>query len=240
MKSIRAILLLLAMSVSLTACGKESVPNNESPPPSMSSTEPEQKAVSPENSNILIAYFSVPEDVDTAGVDAVAGASVVVSEGEKLGNTQYVAQLIQQTIGGDLFRIETTQTYPGDHDPLVEQAAEEQDADARPELATHIDNFDQYEIVLLGYPNWWGDLPQPLYTFLEEYDFEGKTIIPFITHGGSGASRTVDTISELQPGALIRDNALILSRNDVAASAEEVTDWAEGLELGSSDNFDNN
>lgn len=88
MKSIRAILLLLAMSVSLTACGKESVPNNESPPPSMSSTEPEQKAVSPENSNIRIAYFSVPEDVDTTGVDAIAGASVVISEGEKLGKTQ--------------------------------------------------------------------------------------------------------------------------------------------------------
>lgn len=115
------------------------------------------------------------------------------------------------------------------------QAAEEQDADARPELATHIDHFDQYEIVLLGYPNWWGDLPQPLYTFLEEYDFGAKTIIPFITHGGSGASRTVDTILELQPGALFRDNALILSRNDVAASADEVTDWAEGLGLGSKD-----
>ncbi|WP_125143393.1 flavodoxin [Clostridium transplantifaecale] len=231
MKSIRTILLLLAMSVSLTACGKESVPNNESPPPGMSSTKPEQKTIPSENSNILIAYFSVPEDVDTTGADAVAGASVVVSEGEKLGNTQYVAQLIQQTTGGDLFRIETTQVYPGDHDPLVEQAAKEQDADARPELATQIDNFDQYEIVLLGYPNWWGDMPQPLYTFLEEYDFGAKTMIPFITHGGSGASRTVETISELQPGALIRDNALILSRNDVAASAGEVTDWAEGLHL---------
>lgn len=78
-------------------------------------------------------------------------------------------------------------------------------------------------------------MPQPLYTFLEEYDFGAKTIIPFIIHGGSGASRTVDMISELQPGALIRDNALVLSRNDVAASADEVTDWAEGLELGSKD-----
>lgn len=240
MKTMLSMILILTLSLSLTACDKESVPNNESPPPSMSATEPEQETIPSESSNILIAYFSVPEDVDTTGVDAIAGASVVVSEGEKLGNTQYVAQLIQQTTGGDLFRIETTQAYPGNHDPLVEQAAQEQDADARPELAAHIDNFDQYEIVLLGYPNWWGDLPQPLYTFLEEYDFEGKTIIPFITHGGSGASRTVDTISEFQPGALIRDNALILSRNDVAASADEVTDWAEGLELGSSDNFDNN
>ena len=69
----------------------------------------------------------------------------------------------------------------------------------------------------------------PVYSFLEEYDFGAKTVIPFITHGGSGASRTVDTISELQPGALIRDNALILSRNDVADSEETVVSWAESL-----------
>lgn len=102
-------------------------------------------------SNILIAYFSVPENVDTTGVDAVAGASVVVKEGEKLGNTEYVAKLIQETIGGDLFRIETTEAYPLDHDLLVDQAAEEQDAGLRPTLAAPVDNFEQYEYVFLGF-----------------------------------------------------------------------------------------
>ena len=82
-----------------------------------------------------------------------------------MGNTEYVARLIQKTVGGDLFRIETVDEYPLEHDLLVDQAAEEQDAN-----------------------------------FLEEYDFGAKTIIPFITHGGSGASRTADTISQLQPG----------------------------------------
>lgn len=183
------------------------------------------------NSHVLIAYFSVPEDVSTDGVDAVAGASIVIREEEKLGNTEYVANLIQETIGGDLFRIETTQEYPLDHDPLVDQAAEEQDADARPELATHIENIDQYDTIILGYPNWWGDMPQPLYTFLEEYDFGAKTIIPFTTHGGSGFSNTRETISELQPGAFVSDNTLSLSRNDVAGSEEEVIAWAESLEL---------
>lgn len=100
-------------------------------------------------SNILIAYFSVPEDVDT--VDAVAGASIVVRENEKLGNTEYVAKLIQQTVGGDLFRIETEDAYPLDHDPLVDQAADEQDENKRPALSSHVENFDQYETVILGY-----------------------------------------------------------------------------------------
>ena len=102
-------------------------------------------------SNILIAYFSVLEDVDITGVDAVASASVVVKDGEKLGNTEYVAGLIQQTIGGDLFRIEITEPYPLDHDPLVDQAAEEQNDDFRPELVTYVQNFGQYEYVFLGY-----------------------------------------------------------------------------------------
>jgi len=79
------------------------------------------------------------------------------------------------------------------------------------------------------YAIWWGDMPQPLYTFLEEYDFGAKTIIPFITHGDSGASRTVDTISQPQPGALMMGNELVLSRNDVAESEETVVTWAKEL-----------
>ncbi len=182
-------------------------------------------------SGVLIVYFSVPEDVDISGVDAVAGASIVVRDGEKLGNTEYVAGRIQETIGGDLFRIETVDPYPLDHDPLVDQAADEQDENARPQLASHIENLDQYETILLGYPNWWGDLPMPLYSFLEEYDLGGKTVIPFVTHGGSRASRTIDTIAELEPEAQIYGDALVVSREDVADSEDTVADWARGLEI---------
>ena len=183
-----------------------------------------------ESSNVLIAYFSVPEDVDTEGIDANAGASVVVREGQVMGNLEYMADVIQQTIGGDLFRIETVEEYPLDHEPLVDQAAEEQDEEARPELSTQIENPDQYDTILLGYPNWWGDMPMALYTFLEEYDFSGKTIIPFTAHGGSGFSDTVDTIAELQPDAEVSDEGLSISRNDVAEAQEEISSWAQGLE----------
>lgn len=137
--------------------------------------------------NVLIACFSVPEDVDT--LDTVAGAGIVVRDGQKPGNTEYVADLIQQTVGGDLFRIQTVEEYPLDHDPLVDQAAAEQADGARPELASQVEDFEKYEYVFLGFPNWWSDMPQALYTFLEEYDFGAKTIIPFVTHGDSGASR---------------------------------------------------
>lgn len=181
------------------------------------------------DSNILIAYFSVQEDVDITGADAVAGASVVVRDGEKLGNTEYVAGLIQQTIGGDLFRIETIKPYPLDHEPLVDQAAKEQEDDFRPELAAQVENFEQYEYVFLGFPNWWGDMPMAVYSFLEEYDFGAKMIIPFITHGGSRTSRTVETISQIQPGALMMGNELVLSRGDVAESEETVVDWVKNL-----------
>ena len=115
--------------------------------------ETETEATSSTDSNILIAYFSLPEDIDTEGIDADAGASVVVDNGEVKGNVQYMAEIIQETIGGDLFRIETEETYPGDHDPLVDQAAQEQDEQALPALSAHIENLDQYDTILLGYPN---------------------------------------------------------------------------------------
>lgn len=183
-----------------------------------------------ESSNVLIVYFSVPEDVDTEGIDANAGASIVVRDGQVMGNLEYMAEVIQHTIGGDLFRIETVEEYPLDHDPLVDQAAQEQDEEARPELSTQIENLDQYDTILLGYPNWWGDMPMPLYTFLEGYDFSGKTIIPFTAHGGSGFSDTVDTIAELQPDAEVSEEGLSISRNDVADAQAEISSWAQGLE----------
>ena len=184
-----------------------------------------------ENSNILIAYFTVPEDIDTNGIDADSGASVVVKDEEVLGNMEYMALTIQDAIGGDLFRIETKEAYPLDHEPLVDQAAEEQNENARPELATHIENPEQYDTILLGYPNWWGDMPQPLFTFLEEYDFSEKTIIPFNSHGGSGFSNTIEEIKELQPDANISDEGLSISRDKVADSVQDVTDWAKSLDL---------
>ena len=239
MKKITAVFFSMLLLLSTAACGNEQSPENtaspaaesqtdadESAPAAESSAEAEQSAVS--DGNILIAYFSVPE---TDGVDTVAGARRVVVDGEVLGNNQYIAQLIQQETGGELFRIETVQEYPGSHDPLLEFAYNEKADDARPELSTHIENLESYDTIFLGYPNWNADLPMPLYTFLEEYDFSGKTIIPFTTHGGSGFSGTISTISELQPDASVIEDGLSISRNSVPDAQSDVADWIEGLNL---------
>jgi len=179
------------------------------------------------NSRVLIAYFTVPED----DVDTVARASVVVKDGEKFGNTEYVANGIQQAICGDLFQIEAVQEYTHDHDALTDFAADEKADNARPELKNHIDDISKYDTIILGYPNWWADLPMPVYTFLEEYDLGAKTIIPFVTHGGSGFSNTRKTISDLQPEASVSDNSLNLSRNDILGNENTITEWAESLNI---------
>ena len=161
----------------------------------------------------------------------MAGASRVVADGEMLGNNQYIAQLIQQQSGGDLFRIETEQEYPGSHDTLLDFAYDEKADNARPALSSKIENLDEYDVIFLSYPNWNSDLPMPLYSFLKEYDFSGKTIIPFTTHGGSGFSGTIRTIAEMQPGATVIEDGLSLSRNSVPDAQRDVEEWVAGLGL---------
>ena len=233
----KAIVLLLAAVIctGLTACNTG---NTEISQETVSQTETvveedtsdtNDTITNDSESKILIAYFSLPENADTSGVDAVAGASIVLNNEKVLGNTEYMAYAIQEAVDGDLFRIETVQQYPLEHEPLVEMADEEQNSNARPELLNRVENMEQYDTIFLGYPNWWGDMPMPLYTFLEEYDLSGKTIIPFSSHGGSGFSRTESTIAQMQPNASVSENGLTVSRNDVADSYEDVFQWAENI-----------
>lgn len=250
MKRIISLMTAAALAVSLTACSNEqqSTPsggviqrpsqiaggNSEQTESSSANNSASSTETPPSNnenngsegSKILIAYFTVPE---TDGVDAVAGASRVVKNGEILGNTQYIARIIQETLGGDLFKIETVQEYPGSHSSLLDFAYNEKSNNARPELSSHIENFDEYDVVFVGYPNWNADLPMPLYTFFEEYDFGGKTIIPFVTHGGSGFSSIVRTIKSLEPNAVVTENNLSVSRNNVPDAEQDVKKWAESL-----------
>lgn len=177
-------------------------------------------------SHILIAYFTAAEN---SGVDAEASASYSEVNGEAKGRMQALAEMIQAETGGDLFSIRTEEVYPADGGDLIDYAAEEQDADARPALSSHIENLDQYDTVFIGYPNWWADLPQPLYTFFDEYDFSGKTIIPFNSHNGSRFSNTIATIEELEPGATVVENGFTVNERDVPDAAGDVAAWLEEL-----------
>lgn len=172
-----------------------------------------------------MAYFSVPE---TDGVDASSGASRLVSDGKLQGNTEYVATVISEATGGDLFEIKTVHTYPGSHKALIDAAKKESDENARPALATHIKNLKEYDVVFVGFPNWWYDMPQPLYTFFDEYDFSGKTVVPFCTHGGSRFSDAIKTIREMEKDATVLDGYAI-ARDRVAGSKDGILNWLKKI-----------
>ncbi len=178
---------------------------------------------------ILVVYFSMPETDNPDNMTRDEDNSTVVINGKVLGNTQYVAQLIHEKTGGDIFRIEAQKPYPKDHRTLVDLAKKEQNRNARPALAVQIDNMDAYDTVFLGYPNWWADMPMILYTFLEGYDLSGKTVVPFNTHGGSGFSDTISTIGRLQPNARVLKNGFTVSRNSVDRAEPDVDEWLARL-----------
>lgn len=180
-----------------------------------------------QGSNILIAYFSRVGNTEwEAGVDAVTSASINVEGEEFVGNAEYLAKMAQEVTGGDLFLIQTETTYPSDYRETTDVAAEEQDDDARPALASYVENMDQYDVIVLVYPNWWGTLPQPVFTFLEEYDFAGKTILPLCTHEGSRMGSSERAIAELCPDAILLSGLDV--RGSRASSAEsDVEAWIE-------------
>lgn len=236
MKRIPSIVLSLFLTVTLGACSSVQAPRAGQSAPALAADDGNSagsaaaaEAAQPDSGKILIAYFTVPE---TDGVDTVASASRVVVDSATYGNTEFIAREIQANLGGDLFAIRTEQAYPGSHDPLLEFAYHEKQNGARPALASQLANLEDYDVIFLGYPNWNADLPMPLYSFLEEYDFAGKTIIPFVTHGGSGFSNTVQTIQQLKPDAVVSENGLSVSRGSVANARDEVKAWADTLSAG--------
>lgn len=192
--------------------------------------------IQPEDNNdsrILIAYFSRVGNTDfPEGVDAISSASLILEDGEIYGNTQYIASLIGQCTGGEIFLIETEEKYPADYDETDEQGGRENRERTRPELASHVQNLNDYDTIFLGFPNWYYDMPMAVYAFLEEYDFSGKRIIPFVTSGGSGFSDSISEIQKLQPGAEVEKDGFKATHskiNDV--TAEEVGEWIAGLNL---------
>lgn len=224
MKKLQKLLFAALLVTALFGCSQNNE-NNNNTNDSTSQTETQQQ-ISAEN--ILITYFTVPE---TDGTDTSSSASRVATDNGVVGNTEYVAQVIQNQIGGDLWQIETVQNYPETHQPLLEFAHDEMEQNERPELKSEITNLDDYDTVFIGYPVWNADLPMPLYTFLENNDLSGKTIIPFSTHGGSGFAGTISTIQQLQPNATVIEDGLTISRNDVASSDADIIEWLESLQL---------
>lgn len=214
-----------ALALSLSACGggETAAQDDNTAAPSGESTGAAQSA---DYGNILIAYFTADENTEA---DAVSSASVTEISGEEVGRVRAVADMIAAETGGELFSIQTSVEYPEDGGDLIDYAAEEQDENARPELTSHIENLDDYNTIFIGYPNWWGDMPMVLYSFFDEYDFAGKTIIPFNVHNGSRFSRTIETIQELEPEATVIEDGFTVSEHDVADAQADVASWLDEL-----------
>lgn len=219
-----ALCLTFLMSM-LTAC-TSSPPNSTSSP--ASNVDSASTAATGE-SKILIAYFTAAEN-SGEGVDAVTTASYSTINGKAIGRLRAIADMIAEGTGGETFSLQTSVVYPQDIGELIDYAAQEQSEDARPELVSRIENPEDYDVIFVGYPNWWADLPQVLYTFFDEYDFSGKTIIPFNVHNGSGLSRTVQTIQELEPDAAVVEDAFTINEHNMNEAAGEVAAWLDGLD----------
>jgi flavodoxin len=179
-------------------------------------------------SKILIAYFAVAENSD---VDSISSASVLKEDnGEANGLVRILAEDIQNVTDGDLFSIKTSVKYPGNIGDLIEYADKEQEDNVRPELTSLIENLDDYDVIFIGYPTWWYDMPMVMYSFFEEYDFSGKTIIPFNSHNGSRFSGTIETIQELEPNATVITDGFTVNQNGVSDAAGDVEEWLKGLD----------
>ena len=231
MKKILSLVIIGIMAFSLTACGsrtednttrqeasdRQEISEKETDPvvaqgaESSERTEKEEMDTDSDNkaegTSILVAYFSLAGEQYGVGV---------IEE----GNTAIIAKMIAEQTGADVFEIEAV-------NGLLEVSRQEMSDNARPEIAGTVDNMEDYDIVFVGYPNWWGDMPMIVYNFLESYDFSEKTVIPFCTHGGSGLSGTESTIEDIT-GAEMMDGFDIAgeaAQNQRDKASEAVTEW---------------
>ena len=236
--------LSFCMLLGIAACGVEKtenipMPENKSEEPAANvettpvteagAEKPEDSSTNQSGSKILIVYFTWaentqvenPEEVD---VDATTSASVLLP-----GNTAKMAGWIQQKVGGDLFSIIVSEPYSSDYDECLDRAADEKAENARPELVNHVDNMEDYDVVFLGFPNWWYTAPMAIFSFIEEYDFSGKTVVPFCAHGTGGLAGSVTDITAALPDSTELLEPIGVYRPDIDSAQPVINEWLDGL-----------
>ncbi len=176
-------------------------------------------------SNTLVVYFSRVGNTDfQETVDADSSASIRIDENGPMGNAGQIAAWIADASGAETMEILTEETYPADYNETVSQAKQEQSVGFRPLLKADEKAVEEYSTIYLVFPNWWGDLPMPVYSFLDAHDLTGKTVNVFVTHEGSGFSNTVGTIEELEPGAEVRQG-LAVQGGSVTDEEQNIRQW---------------
>lgn len=218
MKKLTIMILAVMMIVCFTACGNNNKPTEISP----SGTENSQNQPTtnrPSNDDV-----SKPENSEKQ-------AKILVTYFSATNTTEGVAQTIADSLGADLYEITPEQPYTAAdlnyHDDKSRSTIEMNDPNARPAISGSVENMEQYDIVFIGYPIWWGEAPRILSTFVESYSFSGKTIVPFCTSGGSGVGSSAKNLESLTSGA----TWLSGSRLNGGESRSSVVEWIGGLGL---------
>ncbi len=181
------------------------------------------------NLGIRLVRNAAPGTGSVSGTDSqIAGSEgngkILIAYFSWGGNTEGIAEEIQRQTGADLFEITMAEPYSTDYNTVLDEAQRDQNIQARPELSSHVENMEQYDKVLIGYPNWWASIPMPVASFLEEYDFSGKTIIPFCSHGGGRFGQSLTAIAKLAPEAAMGE-ALSVHYSGGSGLPEDVTEW---------------
>ena len=203
MRKIFALIFLLFL---LLACSK---PQQEPTPAEV------KQNMENEIKKVLVVFFS--KTGENYGVGNI-----------KIGNTHKVAMEIARQTNGTLFEIKPVKPYPDGYKECVDVAKEEKTNNARPAIKGKVSNMADYNVIYLGYPNWWGDAPMPVYTFLESYDLTGKTIYPFATHEGSGMGHSEENLQKALPGTEIKEGLAIYghtAQSDAPFVEKTVKNW---------------
>ena len=249
MKKQTALLLAALLSLTLTACSSTGEGAQTTAPSSSQASQPAESVsesaelvisdsadgatAEPENeqtnSRMLVVYFAYAENAALAeDVDVSSSASIQRQNGTLTGNTGLVASMIAEATGADLFSLHTVEQYPDTYSATVDQGQQERTDGVRPELTALPENLAEYDVIFLGYPSWWSDMPMAVYSFLDAVDLSGKTITPFVTSGGSGLAGTVGTIEELESDAVVQ-SGLAIRDSDAAGAQEQVNAWLTEL-----------
>ena len=176
----------------------------------------------------LLAGVAAPLLPHLSAIHAAATGTdrkkVLIIYYSRSGNTREIANQIHERVGGDIIELQTVEPYPDEYDAVTKQAKQELNSDYKPALKTKVEKIGSYDVIFVGSPIWWGTIAAPVKTFLSKYDLSGKTIVPFITHGGSGLGRSVADISKLCPKSSVLDGLAVWGR-DAKTAPGEVAEW---------------
>lgn len=220
MKKIIKIISAICLVFIMTACQfQESI------------TEDSSNETVENDSKVLIAYFSLYGNVDyDEDADASTSASIVIDDNQRLGTTEYVADIIQNKTGGTQYLIETDEKYSNDFQTVIDQNHREQNQDTLPQISGQDIQIDEYDVIFIGYPVWSSGIPQVIRSFMEKYDLSEKTVIPFCTHNGYGSGNSYDEIQQYSKSKNMLEGIAIDSQ-EILESERQIEEWIESLDL---------